>query len=78
MKKQKPRPKKDGSDDSLVHENVTEEEIAKIISRWTGIPVAKLSESERQKTLNLDETLHKRVVGQDEAVTKGYRSYYQV
>lgn len=62
--------KKDGSDDSLVHENVTEEEIAKIISRWTGIPVTKLSESERQKTLNLDETLHKRVVGQDEAVTK--------
>lgn len=62
--------KKDGSDDSLVHENVTEEEIAKIISRWTGISVAKLSESERQKTLNLDETLHKRVVGQDEAVTK--------
>jgi len=62
--------KKDESDDSLVHENVTEEEIAKIISRWTGIPVAKLSESERQKTLNLDETLHKRVVGQDEAVTK--------
>lgn len=62
--------KKEGSDDSLVHENVTEEEIAKIISRWTGIPVAKLSESERQKTLNLDETLHKRVVGQDEAVTK--------
>ena len=62
--------KKDGSDDSLVHENVTEEEIAKIISRWTGIPVAKLSESERQKTLNLDETRHKRVVGQDEAVTK--------
>ena len=62
--------KKDGSDDSLVHENVTEEEIAKIISRWTGIPVAKLSESERQKTLNLDETLQKRVVGQDDAVTK--------
>ena len=58
--------KKDGSDDSLVHENVTEEEIAKIISRWTGIPVSKLSESERQKTLNLDEQLHKRVIGQDE------------
>lgn len=56
--------------ESLVHESVTEEEIAKIISRWTGIPVAKLSESERQKTLNLDETLHKRVVGQNEAVTK--------
>ena len=49
---------------------VTEEEIAKIISRWTGIPVAKLSESEREKTLNLDTLLHKRVVGQDEAVTK--------
>ena len=47
---------------SLVHENVTDEEIAKIISRWTGIPVAKLSESERNKTLHLDEELHKRVV----------------
>ncbi|MDD3239448.1 MAG: ATP-dependent chaperone ClpB [Lachnospira sp.] len=57
-------------DMSLVHENVTEEEIAKIISRWTGIPVAKLSESERSKTLNLDTLLHKRVVGQDEGVTK--------
>ncbi len=57
-------------DMSLVHESVTEEEIAKIISRWTGIPVSKLSESERQKTLNLDEQLHKRVVGQDEGVTK--------
>ena len=55
---------------SLVHESVTEEEIAKIISRWTGIPVSKLSESERQKTLNLDEQLHKRVIGQDEGVTK--------
>ena len=54
----------------MVHESVTEEEIAKIISRWTGIPVAKLSESEREKTLNLDTLLHKRVVGQDEAVTK--------
>ena len=62
--------KETGNGESLVHENVTEEEIAKIISRWTGIPVAKLSESERQKTLNLDETLHKRVVGQNEAVTK--------
>ena len=55
---------------SLVHENVSEEEIAKIISRWTGIPVAKLTESERNKTLHLDEELHKRVVGQDEGVTK--------
>lgn len=53
----------------LVHESVTDEEIAKIISRWTGIPVAKLTESERNKTLHLDEELHKRVVGQDEAVS---------
>ncbi len=55
---------------TLVHESVTEEEIAKIISRWTGIPVAKLTESERNKTLNLDKELHKRVVGQDEGVEK--------
>ena len=55
---------------SLVHENVTDEEIAKIISRWTGIPVSKLSESERNKTLHLDEELHKRVIGQDDGVTK--------
>ena len=55
---------------SLVHESVTDEEIAKIISRWTGIPVAKLNESERNKTLHLDEILHKRVIGQDEGVTK--------
>lgn len=54
----------------LVHESVTDEEIAKIISRWTGIPVAKLTESERNKTLHLDEELHKRVVGQKEGVTK--------
>ncbi|MBQ5675289.1 MAG: AAA family ATPase, partial [Lachnospiraceae bacterium] len=58
------------SDRSLLHENVNEEEIAKIISRWTGIPVAKLTESERNKTLHLDEELHKRVIGQDEGVTK--------
>ena len=55
---------------SLVHECVSEEEIAKIISRWTGIPVAKLTESERNKTLHLDEELHKRVIGQEEGVTK--------
>lgn len=55
---------------SLVHEAVSDEEIAKIISRWTGIPVAKLTESERNKTLHLDEELHKRVIGQDEGVTK--------
>ncbi|MBQ3030553.1 MAG: ATP-dependent chaperone ClpB [Agathobacter sp.] len=54
---------------SLVREKVTEEEIARIISRWTGIPVAKLTESERNKTLHLDEELHKRVVGQDDGVT---------
>ncbi len=57
-------------DGSLVHESVNEDEIAKIISRWTGIPVSKLSETERQKTLRLDEVLHKRVIGQDEAVQK--------
>ena len=55
---------------SLVHESVSDEEIAKIISRWTGIPVAKLTESERNKTLHLDEELHKRVIGQEEGVTK--------
>ncbi|GFI03964.1 MAG: ATP-dependent chaperone ClpB [Lachnospiraceae bacterium] len=55
---------------SLVHESVSEEEIARIISRWTGIPVVKLTESERNKTLHLDDELHKRVVGQDEGVTK--------
>ena len=55
---------------SLVHESVTDEEIARIISRWTGIPVAKLTESERSKTLHLDEVLHQRVVGQDEGVEK--------
>ena len=58
------------ADLSLVHESVTEDEIARIISRWTGIPVAKLTESERNKTLHLDDELHKRVVGQDEAVGK--------
>ena len=55
---------------SLVHESVSEDEIARIISRWTGIPVAKLTESERSKTLHLDEVLHKRVIGQDEGVEK--------
>ena len=54
---------------SLVREKVTEEEISRIISRWTGIPVAKLTESERNKTLHLDDELHKRVVGQDDGVT---------
>ena len=55
-------------DKSLVHESVTDDEIGKIVSRWTGIPVAKLNESERSKTLHLAEELHKRVIGQDEGV----------
>ena len=55
---------------SLVHEAVTEDEIARIISRWTGIPVAKLTEGEREKVLNLGDDLHKRVIGQDEAVAR--------
>ena len=55
---------------SLLRESVTDEEIARIISRWTGIPVAKLTETEREKTLHLDKQLHKRVIGQDEAVKK--------
>ena len=55
---------------TLVHENVTDEEIASIVSRWTGIPVSKLNETERNKILHLDDELHKRVIGQDEAVQK--------
>ena len=55
---------------TLVHEKVSEEEITRIISRWTGIPVSKLTESERNKTLNLEDELHKRVIGQNEAVNK--------
>ena len=55
---------------SLLHEAVTDEEISRIVSRWTGIPVAKLTESEKHKTLHLDEELHKRVIGQDEGVEK--------
>lgn len=55
---------------TLVHESVSEEEIAKIVSRWTGIPITKLTESERNKTLHLDKELHKRVIGQEEGVIK--------
>lgn len=58
------------TDQALVQEAVTEEEIAKIISRWTGIPVAKLTEGEKQKTLHLEEQLHRRVIGQEEGVSK--------
>ena len=57
-------------ENSLLRERVTDDEISVIVSRWTGIPVSKLTESERSKTLHLDEQLHKRVIGQDEAVTK--------
>ena len=60
----------DAKEASLLRDKVSEEEIAKIISRWTGIPVAKLVEGEREKLLHLDDILHRRVVGQDEAVTK--------
>ncbi len=56
------------NDHTLVQENVTDDEIAKIISKWTGIPVAKLNEGEREKTLHLEDELHKRVIGQDEGV----------
>ncbi len=71
LKKQLEHEEQTGAADrSLVREKVSEEEIARIISRWTGIPVAKLTESERNKTLHLDEELHKRVIGQDEGVTK--------
>ena len=55
---------------SMVHESVSEEEIARIVSRWTGIPVTKLTESERNKILHLDDELHRRVIGQEEGVTK--------
>ena len=59
-----------GRDLSLVHEAVSEDEIARIVSKWTGIPVNKLTEGERQKILHLDDALHERVIGQDEGVTK--------
>ena len=58
------------TENKLVREKVSDEEIARIVSKWTGIPVAKLTEGERNKTLHLDDELHKRVMGQDEAVTK--------
>ncbi len=57
-------------EERLVHESVTEDEIARIVSQWTGIPVARLNESERSKILHLDDVLHERVIGQDEAVTR--------
>jgi ATP-dependent Clp protease ATP-binding subunit ClpB len=71
LQKQLDEEEKDMKDDdlSMVHERVDEEQIAKIVSKWTGIPVSKLTESERNKTLHLDQELHKRVVGQDEAVS---------
>ncbi len=60
----------EGKQNTLVHDTVTEEEISNIVAKWTGIPVAKLMESEREKILHLDDQLHERVVGQDEAVQK--------
>ena len=70
LKKQLAEEENKMKDVSLVHERVTENEIGRIVSRWTGIPISKLTESERSKTLHLDDELHKRVIGQDEAVTK--------
>ncbi len=71
LKKQLEQEEQSGAADrSLVREKVSDDEIARIVSRWTGIPVTKLTESERNKTLHLDEELHKRVIGQDEGVTK--------
>ena len=61
-------------DRTLVQENVTDDEIAKIVSRWTGIPITKLNEGREQKTLHLEEELHKRVIGQEEGVTTCFRS----
>ena len=70
LKKQEEIAEKEENSSSLLRNKITGEEIAKIISRWTGIPVSKLVESERNKILNLDKILHKRVIGQDEAVEK--------
>ncbi len=70
LKKEEEIAEKQENSDSLLRNKITEEEIAKIISRWTGIPVTKLMESERNKILHLDKVLHKRVIGQDEAVEK--------
>ena len=70
LKAEEEAAKEKNDDDAIIHESVTEEEIAKIVGRWTGIPVAKLTESEREKTLHLEDELHRRVIGQDEGVTK--------
>ncbi len=71
LKKQLEQEEQSGAADrSLVREKVSDDEIARLVSRWTGIPVTKLTESERNKTLHLDDELHKRVIGQEEGVTK--------
>ena len=70
LKEEEEISEKNKEEDSLLRNKVTDDEIAKIISRWTGIPVTKLMESEREKILHLPEILHKRVIGQDEAVEK--------
>ena len=64
------RRSEDRKADTMVHDTVTEDEIASIVAKWTGIPVSRLVEGERQKLLHLDETIHKRVIGQDEAVQR--------
>ena len=70
LKKEEELADENSTANKLLRNKVTEDEISKIVSRWTGIPVSKLMESEREKILHLDEVLHKRVVGQDEAVSK--------
>lgn len=70
LRSQEETAKKKSEEDALIHEAVTEEEIARIVARWTNIPVAKLTEGEREKTLHLEDELHRRVIGQTEAVRK--------
>ena len=70
LEEEEKRAEKTERESNLLHDRVTDEEIARIVARWTGIPVTKLMEGEREKLLHMDEILHKRVIGQDEAVTK--------
>ena len=70
LKSEEETAEKAQSENSLLHDRVTDEEIAKIVGKWTGIPVSRLMESEREKLLRLEDILHERVIGQDEAVTK--------
>ena len=70
LEEEESKAEKTRGEDSLLHDRVTDEEIARIVGRWTGIPVAKLMEGEREKLLHLEDVLHERVIGQDEAVRK--------